>query len=264
LKKQWSIYLTEARERWTASKDVSAAPDYTSALASAGHDKTIIREIFPLFSRQLDKNEDQDLIFIVTSVSWALVRQGRWRDAEMLFERADKVWPLGSHANALNIAANQARNLLYAGKLQQALTRVDAAIADARDKEVNQDAVAGMHHSRACILHELGRTSEASVSAALATSVLYPAEVASLHLCMENPQAARRTLLTGLEVAVHRDSVLGFLQKSDGRIVPSDYGRKMNARIQALKADPEILKQAARYGRILSFAHNEAAPPETF
>jgi tetratricopeptide (TPR) repeat protein len=262
LEKQWSIYLAEARERWRASKDVSAAGDYTGALASAGHDKTIIREILPLFSRKLDEHEDHDLIFVVSPVAGALARQGRWRDIEILYERVEKVWPLGSQANALNIAGNRAKYLLTAGKAQQALQRIDAVIADARKWEVNADAVASMHHNRACMLHELGRKSEASVAAALAAAVQYPASVAGLHLCLENPQAARQALLLGLQDEVHRDDVLWFLQKSDERIAASDYARKMNARIQALKGDPEILKEAAKYGRILSFAANEAAPAE--
>lgn len=44
LEKQWPLYLNEARERWSASRDTLALSDYAGALSLAGHHKTIARD----------------------------------------------------------------------------------------------------------------------------------------------------------------------------------------------------------------------------
>lgn len=263
LQLQWSIYLNEARERWTASKDVGAVRDYSAALLSAGHDETVIREILPLFDTA-DVHDDYDLIFVVAGVAGALAHEGRWKEANALFERAQKIWPLGSHANALNVTANHAGHLLVADRYKDALAKIDEAIADARKwgAEVNSDALAAMHHFRACALHGLGRDSEAGISIALAQAVETPAAVAGLHLCMDNLKAARQALIDGLKTESQRESVIAFVQKSDDRVAPSAYSRKMRARSESLRGDASVLAEVAKYGRVLPYRLNDGAPPE--
>lgn len=262
LEKQWAMYLGEARDRWSASKQVTASLDYASALRAAGHDKTIIRDLLPVLSRKLDPREDQDAVFLVHGVAGALAREGRWQEMEALFERTQRVWPLGSEANALNIAANQAGYLLAIGQPEEGLRKIDAVLSETRKWEINADALAAMQHTRACILHELGRAAEAKVAAAMAAAVQYPADVAYMHLCMGDTAAARQALLKGLESPTLRQNVLGFFQKNDHRMIPSDYARRQSARVEALKADPALLARVADYGRVLPFAANEGAPLE--
>lgn len=263
LHRQWATYLREAHDRWAASKNVNTVRDYSNALLAAGHDRTVIRDILPHFYRKLEPNEDQDLQFVVAGVAGALAREGRWNDVQRLFERATEVWPLSKeNPNSLNIAANWARFLMYQGKYTAALAKMDEAIDLAVKWQVNPDAIAAMHHYRACTLHELGRGNEAGLSIAFATSVEFPTDVAHLHLCTGNPSAARRILDEALKSESSRNSVLVWAQKSMHRLMPSDWERKMHARIEELRLDPSLQSEVEKVGRILPFALREGAAPE--
>lgn len=265
LERLWSIYLAEARERWKASKDVSAVRDYANALVLAGHDQTLIRDILPLLSEKIDQRRDHDLVFVAPRVATALAYLGRWQEVDALFDRAQRTWPLGSHANALNIAANRAKYLLYAGRYSEALDKMDAAIADARKwgPGVNTDALALMYHYKACMLHELGRDSEGGVFIAAASFVESPANVAHLHLCVGKPDRALKALMNGLKHEAKRESVIAFVQMPDERFDQSDYGRAMRARFDALRSNPRLHSEVARYGRVLPYSLNDGAPQES-
>jgi tetratricopeptide (TPR) repeat protein len=260
LHRQWATYLREAHDRWAASKNVNTVHDYSDALLAAGHDRAVIRDILPHFYRKLERNEDQDLQFVVTGTAGALAREGRWDEVQKLFERAQEVWPLAKeNPNSLNIAGNWARYLLFQGKNAAALAKMDEAIKLAGKWKVNPDAIATMHHYRACILHELGRDNEAGVSIAIATSISYPEEVAHLQLCSGNSDAAKRILLEALKSDTTRKSVLTWAQKSMYRPMQSEWDRKMNARIEQLRADPDLRREVQKVGRILPFALREGA-----
>lgn len=262
---QWAIYLAEARDRWQASKSLEALGDYSQALLTAGHDETAIRELLPQLQRELDPEDDYDLLFLVSGLAGALARQGRWQDVDAMYQRAEKAWPLGSSANALNIAANRAKWLLFKGSFADGLKLMDAAIADARARgpEVNSDALGTMQHYRACLLHELGRDREAEVAAAIASRASRPATVAFQHLCMGNEAKARQVLIDALSDDNDRDDVLIFVQRSDEPPVQSDYGRKMSERTQTLRSDPALLSAVAKYGRVLPYSVSDGAPPES-
>jgi tetratricopeptide (TPR) repeat protein len=263
LERQWEIYLREARDRWSASRDTDVVLDYTRALIAAGHDRTVIREILPLFYKKLNETQDQQLQFVVSSVAGALGREGRSEDAERLFERAQQVWPLRpGNPNALNVTANWGRYLHLAGKHARALEKIETALELARQWEVNPDAIVAMQHYRACILHELGRGSEAGMSMLVAAAGKPADDVAGLYLCTGNYEAARRTLVEGLESPEHRRGVLLFVQKSSAPSPRSEYGRKMEALIDRLKADPAVLAPVEKYGRVLPFSLREGAPAE--
>jgi tetratricopeptide (TPR) repeat protein len=263
LGKQWPAYLREARDRWSASKSAEATRDYLAALVAAGHDRTAIRDVLPRFDH-IDKDADYDLIFVVSPMARTLARVGRAADGDALFKRMQAIWPLGEHANALNIAANHAKFLLGQGRTGEALVKMDAVIADARSwgPEVNNDALAAMHHARACMLHELGRDSEEGVSVAAARSVEQPASIAMLHLCMGDSAAAKRVLLEGLKVESTRDGVIGFVQIPDDAEPAGNYARKMMALTEALRRDPNVLREVGKYGRVLPWAANASAPAE--
>jgi tetratricopeptide (TPR) repeat protein len=263
LHRQWATYLREARDRWAASKNVSTVRDYATALIAAGHDRTVIRDVLPHFNRRLERNEDQDLQFVVTGVAGALAREGRWEEVQQLFERAQEVWPLSSeNVNSLNITANWARYLMFQGKYATALAKMDQAIGLATKWQVNPDAVAAMHHYRACMLHELGRGEEAGVSVAIATSVEFPDDVAELNLCTGNPGAARRIFEEALKSDTTRTSMLLWAQKNSVRTMPSDWDRKMHARINEIRSDPKLRTEVDKVGRILPYALRDGAPPE--
>lgn len=262
LERQWAMYLSEARLRWAASKAVDTIHDYTGALLAAGHYETVIRDIVPTLLGQLDQGADYNLIFVVSDVAAAVAHKGRWSEVDALFERTQNIWPLGSDANSLNIGGNRARYLMLAGKTGEALRLMDRVISEAQRLQVNRDAIGAMHHYRACMLHELGRVDEAGVSAAIAASIAFPAEVAGLHLCMGKPDAARRHLIEAMKNPTNHESVIGFVQITDDRNLPSEYSRKLKARVDQLRNDPAVKAAVLEHGRILDFRVNEGAPPE--
>lgn len=263
LANQWAIYLREARERWKASKSVDTVQDYLGALLDAGHHASILRDIYPMLMGKLDQYKDQDLIFVINGVAFALAAKGRWADADALFERTQKVWPLESQPNAINIAGNRARYLFFDGNSEPALRYIDLAIAEAIKKRVNPSALTAMHYYRACILHKLGRTAEADAASALALGRALPEIAANLHLCRGNQAAAKRALLQALKDPERREHVIAFMQPGDDQLLPSDFSREMVARRTALKSDAELRSAVEEHGRILSFALNEAAPPDS-
>lgn len=263
LEKLWPIYLGEARARWSASKDAESARDYIKALELAGHDQTIIREFVPRFEKP-DANADYDLLYVANAVADALGRQRRWADADKLFEAAQKVWPLGKDANALNIIANRAKFELYQGKLTSALAHMDRAITEAGKwgAQINSDAFATMHQFRACILAELGRFREASIAAAIAAPGQNAYRMAYMYLCMGNEAAAKKTLLDAFEHSDNRHLALAFMQEQRIDWVPGAYADRLRARFARLKADLELLQAVSRHGRILPYRIGEAAPAE--
>ena len=262
LEQQWSTYLNEARQRFVASKSPDTVHDYSRALLAAGHYDTVIKQVLPMVSGKLDADADYDLILVIREVAHALAYKGRWQEADAVYERAQKVWPLGSEANALNIAANRARYLMFAGRHAEGLELMDKAIADARRWDVNRDAFAGMHHARACMLKELGRGDEVGASIAIASAIQFPSEIAGLHLCTGNKSAAKRVLLDAMKYPAGRENVIAFMQTRAAGPFPSEYSRKLRAQTVELAADPDLRAAVLEHGRILDFSEREGAPPE--
>lgn len=264
LEKQWQVYLAESRERWDASKDPANALPYLQALDKAGHDETIIRTFLPLFSQPLNHSRDQDLIFVASPLANALARRGRWDDAEAMYDHAMKVWPLGKGANALNLSANRARQLFYRGKTDEGLLAIDATLAEAArwKDEINGDAIAAMHHHRACMLHALGRDAEGLLSRTAVMAQRGLVGQAELFLCLDEPNSARDTLIAGLADEDAREDILSFLQNSDAAPMQSEYGRISQARARALRSDPQVLVAVVEHGRVLPFTLSEGAPVE--
>lgn len=260
----WVIYLNEARARWSASENPEVLGDYVSALVAAGHDDTVIREVMPFFERKLDARRDYDLLFLPVTVAKPLMRQGRWAELHELYARLEKIWPLGSDANALNLSGNHAVWLLYEGRAKEALAKLDLVIADATKQapEVDNYALARMHLQRACMLAELGRIEEARAVAPTVLATGKPTTIASFYLCVDDHQRARSALVNGLAEPSTRDDVLGFVQESEDRVIPTDYARKRHARFEALRTDPELVSKVVKYGRILPWTLSAAAPPE--
>ena len=79
---------------------------------------------------------------------------------------------------------------------------------------------------------------------------------------MGNHDAARDVLIAALKDEDTRDEVIEFVQKSEDRPVQSEYGRKMNDRYVALRADPMLITEVRKYGRLLPYALNDGAHPE--
>jgi tetratricopeptide (TPR) repeat protein len=229
---------------------------------AAGHYDSVIKDALPIVSGKLDPEADYDLILVVRDVAHALAYRGHWNEADAVFQKAQKVWPLGSDANALNIAGNQARYLMQAGRSTDGLQLMDKVIEDARRWDVNPDAFAAMHHARACMLHQLGRGEEAGPSVAIASSVQRPSDIASLHLCMGNKDAAKRVLIEAVKNPLGRENVIAFMQKRDVEPFPAEYARKLRAQIVELTEDPGVRAAALEHGRILEFSEREGAPPD--
>jgi hypothetical protein len=97
---------------------------------------------------------------------------------------------------------------------------------------------------------------------AIVTGAGEPAYAASLHICFNRLDAARAALIEGLAHESSRDDVLAWVQPADAVPMQSEYGRRMDARGQALRRDPELLAAVARYGRILPYPLSAGAPLE--
>jgi tetratricopeptide (TPR) repeat protein len=261
LGQQWSIYLEEARARWEAGRTTLAARDYLFALDSAGDYEIAASEMLPLFDAP---KKDEELVFMVPRLADALSQLGRWDEAEKLYQRAQQIWPIGSEPNALNVSANYAVLLLREGKAQEGLEQMDAALADARKwgPDVGVTPLAAMQDKRACLLHELGRNSEAAISAAQALVVETGPTAALLHLCLGDAAAAKQDLLRALDNETTREDVVRFMQPTDSPALPSKYGRTMYAAETALRSDPEVIRAVSKYGRILPWAVNAGAASE--
>ena len=52
------------------------------------------------------------------------------------------------------------------------------------------------------------------------------------------------------------------MQKSSLGAVDSEYGRRLRAEIDQVRADPEILAEVQKYGRILPYSEGDGAPSE--
>lgn len=260
LERQWTIYLNEARKRWTASNHDAATQEYVSALLMAGHQDTLIRNVLPMFEK-VAADDQFRLVCVVSPLAGALAHKNRWDEVDNLYDRAEKIWPLGSDANALNVTSNRAKYLLHAGRPREALAKINLAIADVSTwrTEVTSGPLATMHFYRACALHELGRTLEAQHSVAVAISHS-PVMAARLHICLDNLGAARQALINGLKIPTEREHVIDFLQISEGGVYASAFARTSQMRWQALQQDPQLREETSKYGRVLSYRLADGAP----
>lgn len=260
LERQWRAYLFEARGRFAATNNPEATKDYVTALVAAGRDDVMIQDVLPLFSGKIDPDE-MDLVFVVPSLAGALAREGRWQDVARLFQSAEAIWPLENQPNALNVFANHARFLLFEGRPAEALVVMDKAIAAAKKwgGSVNSDAIAAMHSYRYCMLQELGRQAEAGFSMAMAIAQQGVETTLEMHLCAGNMDAARQTLLGALSREDDQGKVIRFMHAPIDGPYRSSYGAKLRQRRNQLRADPILLREVRKYGRILPFASNEGA-----
>jgi hypothetical protein len=259
---QWQIYLTEARERFLASRSPEDAEVYAVALNSAGKDQAMIADLLPLYSAKLDPLEDQDLVFVATFVGDALARQGRWADLETLFGHAEAIWPLGaSNANALNLSANHARFLLYKGDPQAGLAMMDRSLQEAKSfgGEVGTQALEKMNGYRACALKYVGRDSEARAALLPMPWTASPDSAVDVRLCVGDGTAARQTLLSALANEPTRAAAILLLQRESNGPFDSEFSRALWKRWEDLRNDPIVLSALQQYGRIMPFALNEGA-----
>jgi hypothetical protein len=260
LEKQWSAYLTGTRQRWVASKSSDAVQEYVSALSAADQYDAVILDFYPLLMGELDSVKDAGLVYVAPQVASALARKGRWDDVDKLFDHVQAIWPLGSGPFALNISSNWAQNLLVAGKADHALMKMDGTIAEATRLQVNPDALSLMHQVRACILHQMGRDKEAIEARVSGLGGALPADAARAYLCTGDVAGARQALLDGLSDEERRSNVIGFVQPMSPLRIPGEYSAKQDAMLDQLHSDPEIIAEVQKYGRILPFRMNEAAP----
>ncbi|HEY0043214.1 MAG TPA: hypothetical protein VGB62_01580 [Allosphingosinicella sp.] len=261
LERQWQVYLTELRAAWLAARHIKTGQPYARALAAAGQPGAILREFLPLFAPPIDPG-NQDMLFLVSLVADALAQKGRWQEIDPLFTAAAKAWPIGSSANALNLTANRARLLYYQGRHSEGLTAMDAAIADSAKwaGQVSGEAVAEMHHYRACMLHELGRDTDSVLSRGIVLGRREAVRTANLHLCFGNAGEARAALLGWLGEDDSSEEILRFLQPQVLQPPDSEIGKREAAQKAALRRDPELIAAATRHARILPFTLQDGAP----
>lgn len=261
LARAWSVYLPEARARWEASHSSVNAREYIKALGRADRDSEIAKTFFPVFTGPLDHQKDYELVFGVAALARSLGHLDRWADAQKVYDAAARFWSLGEDVNGLNVTANEANFLLSKGEASRALqlTQRSLEVADLARGEVNTDAIRAMHSTRVCALAELGRGAEAKLSLALATSSTNPELVATTYLCINDLAAAREALIASLRNEDQREDAIGVVQRPSLRTAPSAYDQKQRLRGDRLRADPAILGELAKVGRLLPFTLSDGA-----
>ena len=260
----WRTYLADAAQRWRASRSPEHAAAYARALEAAGHHETMVREFLPPFHRQLEQRDDYELLWLATHLGSALARLNRWDEADQVFANGLAIWPLGSDANALNLAANRARLQLARGNAAAALAGIEAAISDSRrwHGQVSIGALGSMHWVRACALTELKREVEAVASLPTVLAGGSMIDKAATYLCLGRRESARDVLIAALEDEQLRGEVILFVQPRAIPAMQSGYSRRVEAELSALRSDPMLLQAVERYGRVLPYARSAGAPPE--
>lgn len=256
----WPVYLGELQKKWLASRDPEPGRPYLAALATADKNQRIISEFLPLFA-SLDPKRDYDLIWIAAPLAGALARVGRWDEIEQMFARALIAWPLGGHANALNLVANRGKYRYERGDFEGAVVDLRRGIDDASASqgEASATAISAMHFYLACALHALGRDSEAALSIAAVTATLSVSSLANLQVCLGRPDAAKQVLIGGLADEARRDDVIAWVQPDDSSPYASERGRMIEAARRALREDETLLAEVRKYGRILPYPDGAGA-----
>lgn len=250
----WQPYLREMRQRWNDTRAPLLGRPYVNALEEAGRDQELIGAFLPLFDTPLDRQKDYDLLWLVAPLGEALARAGRWSEVEKLFAGAERTWPMRSDTNALNIWANHGRMRYFRGDFVGAAAQLKEAVVEAEKHraEASARSIAAIHLYLACALHDLGRDAEAIASIPPILGAGSPTTIASLYLCLGRHDAARNILVAGMTAEETRADVLDFVQKRGIAPMDSDTGRAFAAAHAALRADPLLLREVARYGRILA------------
>jgi tetratricopeptide (TPR) repeat protein len=264
LEKQWPIYIEQARAEWEASRDPDAGGNYARALALAGHDQTIVATFLPLFRPPIDTEGLGDLAFLAPTVASALAHLGRWDEAYQVFDDLIAAWPADHGPNILNATANRARLLAEEGRFEEAVTAFDAVLTEAEKwGGINLGALTAIHLHRACAQQQLGRGNQEVTSSVTVMNRRLddPVSAAHLHLCRDDHEAARRTLIEGLENEATRGQVLERLQPRHNLPLKSEFALRMAERWDRLKADRRLSAAAEKYGRILDWPINVAVRP---
>jgi tetratricopeptide (TPR) repeat protein len=259
----WPIYLGELKARWEASRDPEHGRPYLGALSGAGHDQTIVDTFLPTLET-VDPERDFMLVFVVAPVADALARLGRWNDIEPFFERAQRIWPLGENANALNILTNRGRLRFYRGDFVGAVADLRKSLSDpaVATGEVGSSATLSIHYYLACALHRLGRDAEALGSTAAVMASGSVGRAVSLHVCRNEMDQARAALIAALADEDQRETVVGYVQQAEGRTMQSDVARELRARYESLRTDPGLHRAIEPYGRVLPYSYGAGAPTE--
>lgn len=264
LEKQWPIYLGQARAEWEASRDPDAGGSYAQALALAGHDQTIISTFLPLFQPPIDTKGLGDLAFLAPIVASALAHLGRWDEAYQILDDLVAAWPADHGPNILNATANRARLLAEQGRFKEAVAAFDAVLKDVEKwGGINVGAFTVIHLHRACAQQQLGRGPQEVTSSVIVMNrrLEDPISVAHLHLCRDDHEAARQTLIEGLENEATRGQVLERLQPRHNLPAKSEFALRMAERWDKLRSDPRLTAAAEKHGRILTWPINVAVQP---
>ncbi len=83
--------------------------------------------------------------------------------------------------------------------------------------------------------------------------------IVSLDLCLGKEDVARGILIKALAAEETRTAAIGELQMQATPPCKSSYCADMRQRLTKLQADPQVLSELRKYGRVLSFRVNEAA-----
>lgn len=263
LGKQWEPYLKEARSRFNRVGDATAAWEYSAALSTAGHHRTVVDAMLPLAERSYGETEDEEWIFSIAKAAESLAVLGRWEEAFALLGRATSKTPTDSQ-NRINLTANHARLKLMRGDFDAASRMFGQVLDEAKgNPAVGSTVAATLRSYQICADHMNGKAVAADAErVALDMSALEPIAVTRMWLCLGKPDRARTTWTIAQSEADGPYELLEFMQPSPGLEYPSKFARDLDAEYDLLRRDSRLRRMAERVGSIRSWRVRASAPKE--
>lgn len=195
-----------------------------------------------------------DAYWFVNEYAYALSSTGQLDEALDLMGR---LVSLGIRENGqlISMAINRIGLLLLWGRFEAALDAI-AELEDLDDDAASDYGWMWVYESKACALHRLGRTADAS--AVLRESIEPLADQnRSAHtkalLCLDDIDAAARIVIAGLDDEQDRDAIiLSYMDAREPEVIPPLL-LELRARANEVRSKPGVLEQFNKVARTITF-----------
>ncbi len=244
--------------------DSKGASRYAAALTGPSSWPTVLKLFEPLMTETGDEFDPFYQATLSTSVAQAMVGAGRPDDAVALLTRLADGFDPNNPAPGLTARANLAQTQLMLGRPAEALATTDRFREDAKSLMGggNTSGLAATEVVRACALLGEGRKDEAErtiAELAIASRATPPAVAWDWFSCHGDTDAAKGLVKNSLADPDRRGWALSVLQPS-AQYLPTDSSRREHEFAEAVRADPDLRAEAARYGRLLNRSYNDSLP----
>jgi hypothetical protein len=247
----WRSYLGQARDDWLRDGDYISASAYAAALRQAGYHQTFVDTFLPRFMRGYNCPTDYLSRYLAQDLAESLALLGRWTKSDDVIARAGGV-SIGTYAGLL----------LEKGEFGHAVSYFDRVLKSSKSPEDQRDrkALAWIRAARDCAYYQ-SRKSQPETK--YDPKLLDVAARLRVSLCLDRFEEARAFLLSALQDEEERAAALRWMQPYAEPPSVSAFHKEMASRIRALQHEPAVVEAALRYGIILDWPVEAAAPPES-